>query len=122
MLNKISSILLIALSFSTSGFASEGNENLKEQLLSIKSMASNQEHSVTCQKLVEISNKVEKALFEKSCPTDSELDFSICQQVTDTDSLSETKKLHKLLSEVKSLNSETCVSDSESTKIAIALK
>lgn len=117
MLNKISSTILIVLSFSTSGFASEVNESLQKQLLSIKNMSSNVEHSVTCQKLVEISNKVEKELFEKSCPTDSELDFSICQQATDTVALTEEKQLKKILSEVKSINTETCIDTTESMKI-----
>jgi len=120
MLSKISSTLFLILSISISSNASELNESFQKQLLSIKSMSSTLELAVTCQKLNEISNKVEKEIFEKSCPTSSDMDFNLCQQSSDTLSLNETKKLQIILSEVKTMNSENCMSASSSVKIITA--
>lgn len=116
---KIISILTILI-ISVSSFASNINDNFQNQVAFIKSAMVKNPSSVTCQKLTEISNQVERKISEKSCPTSSDIDFSLCQQQSDSLSITETQKLKTLLSEVKTIRSENCMDISESDKVITA--
>lgn len=119
MINKISFIII--LSFSTTSFTANLNESFQQQFASVKSLLSKTDLSVSCQKLTEISTQVERNISENSCPTSSDVDFNLCQQQSDSLSIAETQKLKKLLTEVKTINSENCMNLSEDDKVITAV-
>lgn len=112
--------ILTILVISTSSFAASFNNNFQHQLASVKSLLAKDSSSVTCQKLTELTNQVERKISENSCPTISDFDFNMCQQQSDSLTITEVQKLKTLLAEVKTISSENCMDISESDKVITA--
>jgi len=89
-------------------FASQSYNEAKNKLTLVMDHSKSLNTSDTCSALQEISKKYEKVLFEKSCTTDSALDFSLCQQNSDSLTGVETRNLQKIISEIQSISDKAC--------------
>ncbi len=109
--------VVVLISFCSTNYALETQVSHLSALTSstqskLKNIISDFSHSKpqeTCLTLVRLRKDLEMELFKKSCPTDSEIAFSFCQQRTDALSPDETRKLQNLLAEIDSLNDVHCL-------------
>lgn len=115
---QISYPFLLIIFMSLSGFASESFVKYQKLVSQVKETTISSVTSAMCDEVTQISNTVEREIFDKSCPTSSEMDFNLCQQRADSLSITETQQLQDLLSEIKVLNTEKCMNKDSNGLIA----
>lgn len=81
----------------------------QKELKNIKSNFSQSKKQEVCSGLISLRKSLEIELFNKSCPTDSEIAFSFCQQRTEALTPIEARRLQNLLTEIDSLNESHCL-------------
>lgn len=111
---KIVTSLLLQVGILTPALATPYVETIHEKLQMIKAHSLSQPTSETCTSIVEISNKLKKDLFEKSCTTDSDIGFTFCQQTTNAFNSTEMHSVQSALEGLQALNDTSCKDKSPS--------
>lgn len=107
-LKVISPLLLILSMASSLGFAST---DIRDSIDSIKLITSHSETlpvKETCSAINDLADKIQKILINNSCPSDSEVDYSSCQQSTFSLRAPESRDLQKILDGLVQINEPQC--------------